>query len=561
MKKLTKKISEVSTKLLDKYTASALDDYERATKDGDYKKSFKRAKGMMQASGKKIDNDVKDMKAQRGVTEDPEQVAELISFTNKPAEPVKTPKRKPEMIHNFAAQTNKNVKSTFQKAKDAGKKNWFNVKEDANQLNVGDPVIITGDVEYQGATGDVQEIARDGAFVVVNLYNHGEYSFHSSDVEYNDYADSDAEQERMYDAGEYDDADLEEQGVAEGSAADGSVDYTLGHPVDKEYVYHIYRDGKKEGTYHSLDQAKQIVANMKRTSGHRKYKITRSPRSKLAGPQGQLPEGVAEGMFGLSTKEKGAIMNLTSDLSDIPGMWDHNAQTFTDAGKEQLTKLLKNNSKHIKYALNLTSKDYEAEDMAEGAEYGIPDATPGQLPGGAKMTFGEFKKLWPNVILKRPSGGSLAGSVVADVEGWMNNPKSVWEPLTGVTEVSNSTLRSYSKKAEKELATPGAPVKQNRVDGVVRAANKRYAKDSEDMYGKVKESLRRGEYYVHTVHFADGSTAQIQTYNDEQTDADIKAFYAKQGKDVVKVDYDWGIKGEQEVLDESRRAALEKLVK
>jgi hypothetical protein len=72
--------------------------------------------------------------------------------------------------------------------------------------------------------------------------------------------------------------------------------------------------------------------------------------------------------------------------------------------------------------------------VAEATEYGIPDSTPGQLPGGAKMTFGEFKKMWPGVILKRPSGGSLAGSVVADVEGWMNNPKSVWEPLEGVAE-------------------------------------------------------------------------------------------------------------------------------
>ena len=70
-------------------------------------------------------------------------------------------------------------------------------------------------------------------------------------------------------------------------------------------------------------------------------------------------EGVAEGMFGLSAKEKGTIMNITSDLSDTPGMWDHKAQTFTDAGKKELTKLLKNNAKHIKYALTLTSDDYE----------------------------------------------------------------------------------------------------------------------------------------------------------------------------------------------------------
>jgi hypothetical protein len=83
----------------------------------------------------------------------------------------------------------------------------------------------------------------------------------------------------------------------------------------------------------------------------------------------------------------------------------------------------------------ITSQAFKQQQgVAEATEYGIPDSTPGHLPGGPKMTFGEFKKMWPGVILKRPSGGSLAGSVVADVEGWMNNPKSVWEPLKGVTE-------------------------------------------------------------------------------------------------------------------------------
>ena len=63
----------------------------------------------------------------------------------------------------------------------------------ASALQVGDPVIITGNVEYQGKTGDVREIGRDGAFVVVDLYNYGPYSFHSSDVSLNDYADSEDE--------------------------------------------------------------------------------------------------------------------------------------------------------------------------------------------------------------------------------------------------------------------------------------------------------------------------------------------------------------------------------
>jgi hypothetical protein len=71
--------------------------------------------------------------------------------------------------------------------------NLHNLFESANSrpnFVVGDPVIITGDVEFRGKTGDVREFDRDGSFVVVNLYNYGPRSFHVSDVSYNDYADA-----------------------------------------------------------------------------------------------------------------------------------------------------------------------------------------------------------------------------------------------------------------------------------------------------------------------------------------------------------------------------------
>jgi hypothetical protein len=64
------------------------------------------------------------------------------------------------------------------------------VAED-QQLHIGDPVIITGAVEFKGATGDVCDFGRDRSFVVVDLYNHGKHSFHTSNVEYNKYADRD----------------------------------------------------------------------------------------------------------------------------------------------------------------------------------------------------------------------------------------------------------------------------------------------------------------------------------------------------------------------------------
>jgi len=42
-------------------------------------------------------------------------------------------------------------------------------------------------------------------------------------------------------------------------------------------------------------------------------------------------------------------------------MWDHKAQTFTPAGMDSLKSVLKDNPKHIKYAVNLTADDFEAD--------------------------------------------------------------------------------------------------------------------------------------------------------------------------------------------------------
>ena len=72
--------------------------------------------------------------------------------------------------------------------------------DDDGELHLGDPVIITGDVEFKGKTGDVDSFGSGKKFVVVNLYNHGPHSFHASDVSYNRHADDETEEtdEGMY---------------------------------------------------------------------------------------------------------------------------------------------------------------------------------------------------------------------------------------------------------------------------------------------------------------------------------------------------------------------------
>lgn len=70
----------------------------------------------------------------------------------------------------------------------------------ADQLNVGDPVTVTGDSKYAGKTGEIDSFGRDKSFVVVNLYNAGRHSFKSSDVIENLYAGSDGEESGMNDS-------------------------------------------------------------------------------------------------------------------------------------------------------------------------------------------------------------------------------------------------------------------------------------------------------------------------------------------------------------------------
>ena len=85
--------------------------------------------------------------------------------------------------------------STVMKTDQRG--NQVTEDESIDDLNIGDDVIITGPVEFEGKTGVVDSFGQNKDFVVVNLYNHGKHSFQASDVSLNDYADSDDEQERM----------------------------------------------------------------------------------------------------------------------------------------------------------------------------------------------------------------------------------------------------------------------------------------------------------------------------------------------------------------------------
>lgn len=63
------------------------------------------------------------------------------------------------------------------------------------ELKMGDPVKVTGDVQFQGEKGIVTDVVSDGNFVVVDLKEQGKKSFQSCDVEYDDYGGEDDEED------------------------------------------------------------------------------------------------------------------------------------------------------------------------------------------------------------------------------------------------------------------------------------------------------------------------------------------------------------------------------
>lgn len=54
------------------------------------------------------------------------------------------------------------------------------------QLQIGDPIVVVGNVQFKGEAGDIKAFDNNRSFVMVDLYDHGTHSFHISDIEYND---------------------------------------------------------------------------------------------------------------------------------------------------------------------------------------------------------------------------------------------------------------------------------------------------------------------------------------------------------------------------------------
>jgi hypothetical protein len=201
-------------------------------------------------------------------------------------------------------------------------------------LAVGDPVIITGNVEFQGKTGDVREIGRDGSFVVVNLYNYGPQSFQASDVSRNDYADLEDDEE-----------------VAEGSQPnDIAVYHHTGPNADKKAQAHAMKLGSEYGHFRH-DRADK---------NNNLHIVTQ----KRYFPDYAKQQGVAEGEGGFDIEDM--VMDQYRNGNDV---WE--IAQYLGIGEDEVQDIIDSNEKGVTEVSKATIDRYvsKASDAHGDADF------------------------------------------------------------------------------------------------------------------------------------------------------------------------------------------------
>ncbi len=180
------------------------------------------------------------------------------------------------------------------------------IGESAGELRIGDPVIITGDVEFRGKTGDVQDFNQDGSFVVVDLYNYGPRSFHASDVSRNDYADS----EDADDVAEAGNKPVDKQfPLGTGDTRTARELKTQMQGASDEFVKHAAKD---VGPFHSR------VAKMQGKLA--KSELRRRGQGVAEGVPQPGPSSGAPKQFGSDAKIQTRQMTVKDIISSVPGV-------------------------------------------------------------------------------------------------------------------------------------------------------------------------------------------------------------------------------------------------
>ena len=130
--------------------------------------------------------------------------------------------------------------------------------------------------------------------------------------------------------------------------------------LDEKYSFKSYLEGVERDKV-DLEISKEITRDKERHDRMRDAADRVDAASSKAQGRRLAQEGFASSVarVTLSTKDKARVMNVVSDLSDIPGNWDHKGMKFSAKGEAELKKALKNNKSEIAYAMSLDYSDFE----------------------------------------------------------------------------------------------------------------------------------------------------------------------------------------------------------
>jgi hypothetical protein len=242
------------------------------------------------------------------------------------------------------------------------------------------------------------------------------------------------------------------------AARDGASQKELGALKDKYSKAHkedtAVEEAAKKGLYYYVNKRKKAGTSRPASSPNAPTAQAWKDAAKTA-----KKEGVAEGMFGIEDKIKGKIQNIVSDLSDIPGMWDHSAQTFTPTGLEKLKSVLKNNPKYIKYAVNLTADDYNAD----LSEQGVAEAGSPAQQAAIAINMKKHHKKPKNESLELAEEFDMIENIIEQIaDQHAVDADLVWEDLSTLTDdelyvfaVTSEMVNEDWQKANKRDKTDG----------------------------------------------------------------------------------------------------------
>ena len=142
------------------------------------------------------------------------------------------------------------------------------------------------------------------------------------------------------------------------------------------------------------------------------------------------------------------------------------------------------------------------------------------------------------------AGGAQAGGVSTTGQGF-----SMDDQLALNQQMQQRVQQQYDQAQQQKPQAPTSGFSKEYLQKVVSGEHPRPMLSKEKAQellsqmneSNINESLKRGEYYVWTVYFDDGTSKRIKVPSDE---FDPYEYYKKQNKVVVNVDYNWEIQGQ-----------------